>query len=108
MIDFWVHRLRSMCFTFRKHQTFGIDYLDKNRSLLKGGIFVLSSYLTFHVSYYLSFVIWFRCSEDIEQHFEDSVLSKMPDRYKSHLKQSVISEEDDMGNYLFTRLQLEK
>uniref|UniRef100_A0A5B7AM75 DNA replication complex GINS protein SLD5 n=1 Tax=Davidia involucrata TaxID=16924 RepID=A0A5B7AM75_DAVIN len=37
-----------------------------------------------------------RCTEDIEQHFEQSVLSKLPDRYKSHLKQSVISEEDDM------------
>lgn len=32
------------------------------------------------------------------QLFEQSVLSKLPDRYKSHLKQSVISEEDDMGN----------
>uniref|UniRef100_A0A5B7AIF6 DNA replication complex GINS protein SLD5 n=2 Tax=Davidia involucrata TaxID=16924 RepID=A0A5B7AIF6_DAVIN len=37
-----------------------------------------------------------RCIEDIQQHFEQSVLSKLPDRYKSHLKQSVISEEDDM------------
>ncbi|XP_059646072.1 DNA replication complex GINS protein SLD5 [Cornus florida] len=37
-----------------------------------------------------------RCTEDAEQHFEQSVLSKFPDRYKSHLKQSVISEEDDM------------
>lgn len=33
----------------------------------------------------------------MEQLFEQSVLSKLPDRYKSHLKQSVISEEDDMG-----------
>lgn len=37
-----------------------------------------------------------RCTEDMQQHFEQSVLSKMPERYKSHLKQSVISEEDDM------------
>ncbi|KAA8531211.1 hypothetical protein F0562_005875 [Nyssa sinensis] len=37
-----------------------------------------------------------RSVEDIEQHFEQSVLSKLPDRYKSHLKQSIISEEDDM------------
>lgn len=37
-----------------------------------------------------------RCTDDMEQLFEQSVLSKLPDRYKSHLKQSVISEEDDM------------
>ncbi|KAD6119819.1 hypothetical protein E3N88_11090 [Mikania micrantha] len=38
-----------------------------------------------------------RSIEDMKQHLEQSVLSKLPDRYKSHLKQSVISEEDDMG-----------
>ncbi|XP_052188408.1 DNA replication complex GINS protein SLD5 [Diospyros lotus] len=37
-----------------------------------------------------------RCIEDLEDHFEKSVLSTLPDRYKSSLKQSVISEEDDM------------
>lgn len=37
-----------------------------------------------------------RCIEDLKEHFEKSVLSKLPDRYKSSLKQSVISEEDDM------------
>ncbi|KAL8225218.1 hypothetical protein R6Q57_017775 [Mikania cordata] len=37
-----------------------------------------------------------RSIEDMKQHLEQSVLSKLPDRYKSHLKQSVISEEDDM------------
>lgn len=37
-----------------------------------------------------------RCIEDLEEHFEKSVLSKLPDRYKSSVKQSVISEEDDM------------
>lgn len=42
----------------------------------------------------------YRCTEEMEQHFEQSVLSKLPDRYKSHLKQSVISEEDDMGNLI--------
>ncbi|XP_058210963.1 DNA replication complex GINS protein SLD5 isoform X2 [Rhododendron vialii] len=39
-----------------------------------------------------------RCIEDLEDHFDKSVLSKLPDRYKSSVKQSVISEEDDMGN----------
>nr|XP_043621815.1 DNA replication complex GINS protein SLD5 [Erigeron canadensis]XP_043621816.1 DNA replication complex GINS protein SLD5 [Erigeron canadensis] len=34
--------------------------------------------------------------KNLSQHFEQSVLSKLPDRYKSHLKQSDISEEDDM------------
>ncbi|CAI9299701.1 unnamed protein product [Lactuca saligna] len=37
-----------------------------------------------------------RSIEDMKQHLDESVLSKLPDRYKSHLKQSVISEEDDM------------
>ncbi|PWA51128.1 DNA replication protein [Artemisia annua] len=37
-----------------------------------------------------------RSIEDMKQHFEQSVLSKLPQRYNSHLKQSVISEEDDM------------
>ncbi|KAI8555604.1 hypothetical protein RHMOL_Rhmol05G0185700 [Rhododendron molle] len=37
-----------------------------------------------------------RCIEDLEDHFDKSVLSKLPDRYKSSVKQSVISEEDDM------------
>ncbi|XP_057470919.1 DNA replication complex GINS protein SLD5-like [Actinidia eriantha] len=37
-----------------------------------------------------------RCIKDLEEHFDKSVLSKLPNRYKSSLKQSVISEEDDM------------
>ncbi|CAL5393108.1 unnamed protein product [Camellia sinensis] len=37
-----------------------------------------------------------RCIEDLKEHFEKSVLSKLPDCYKSSLKQSVISEEDGM------------
>ncbi|PWA54964.1 DNA replication complex GINS protein SLD5 [Artemisia annua] len=32
----------------------------------------------------------------LQKHFEQSVLSKLPERYNSHSKQSVISEEDDM------------
>ena len=41
----------------------------------------------------------------MEEHFEKSVLSKLPDRYKSSLKQSVISEEDDMGNsFIFVQI----
>ncbi|KAI8561857.1 hypothetical protein RHMOL_Rhmol04G0374400 [Rhododendron molle] len=44
-----------------------------------------------------------RCIEDLEDHFDKSVLSKLPDRYKSSVKQSVISEEDDMGNAFILR-----
>ncbi|PWA34748.1 DNA replication protein [Artemisia annua] len=45
-----------------------------------------------------------RSIEDMKQHFEQSVLSKLPERYNSHLKQSVISEEDDMGNFLISEV----
>ncbi|PWA45582.1 DNA replication protein [Artemisia annua] len=34
--------------------------------------------------------------EDMKQHFEQSVLSKLPEHYNSHWKQFVISEEDDI------------
>ncbi|MBA0575002.1 hypothetical protein Golob_024008, partial [Gossypium lobatum] len=38
-----------------------------------------------------------RCIRDIGKHLEETVLSKLPDNYQSVLKQSIISEEDDMG-----------
>ncbi|GKB16097.1 DNA replication complex GINS protein SLD5 [Tanacetum coccineum] len=41
-----------------------------------------------------------RSIEDMKQHFEQSVLSNLPERYNSHSKQSVISEEDDMVSYV--------
>ncbi|XP_057414818.1 DNA replication complex GINS protein SLD5 isoform X1 [Lotus japonicus] len=37
-----------------------------------------------------------RCTDDLKQHLEESVLSKLPENYQSVQKQSVISEEDDM------------
>lgn len=37
-----------------------------------------------------------RCISDIGKHLEEAVLSKLPDNYQSVLKQSIISEEDDM------------
>nr|GMC98126.1 DNA replication complex GINS protein SLD5-like [Ipomoea batatas]GME06770.1 DNA replication complex GINS protein SLD5-like [Ipomoea batatas] len=37
-----------------------------------------------------------RCAEDLQTHFEQSVLSKLPPGFKSHLKQSSVSEQDDM------------
>lgn len=37
-----------------------------------------------------------RCTDDMGKHLEQSVLSKLPDGYKSVLKQSTASEEDDM------------
>ena len=36
----------------------------------------------------------------MEKHLDQSVLSKLPSSYKSHLKQSSSSEEDDMGKPL--------
>ncbi|KAI4334992.1 hypothetical protein L6164_013682 [Bauhinia variegata] len=38
----------------------------------------------------------FSAGDDLNQHLEESVLSKLPDNYQSIQKQSVISEEDDM------------
>nr|ACU21110.1 unknown [Glycine max] len=36
------------------------------------------------------------CENDLEQHLDESVLSKLPKDYKSVLRQSSMSEEDDM------------
>lgn len=41
-----------------------------------------------------------RCADDLAKHFEESVLRKLPENYQSVLKQSLISEVDDMGTYL--------
>lgn len=38
-----------------------------------------------------------RCADDLAKHLEESVLLKLPENYQSVLKQSVISEGDDMG-----------
>ncbi|XP_020225000.1 DNA replication complex GINS protein SLD5 [Cajanus cajan] len=46
------------------------------------------------------------CIEDLKQHLEESVLSKLPENYQSVLKQSVTSGEDDMvRSYLRIRIQ---
>lgn len=37
-----------------------------------------------------------RCTDDLKEHLESSVLSKLPENYQSYERQSVISEEDDM------------
>ncbi|XP_075482545.1 DNA replication complex GINS protein SLD5 isoform X1 [Primulina tabacum] len=37
------------------------------------------------------------CAEDLKHHLKESVLSKLPNQYQSHLKQSSASEEDDMA-----------
>ncbi|XP_061360676.1 DNA replication complex GINS protein SLD5 isoform X2 [Gastrolobium bilobum] len=37
-----------------------------------------------------------RCTNDLKQHLEENVLSKLPENYQSLLKQSVTSDEDDM------------
>ncbi|KAK6930298.1 GINS subunit, domain A [Dillenia turbinata] len=41
-----------------------------------------------------------RCTDDLEKHLNQSVLSKLPYGYQSILKQSISSEEDDMGSLL--------
>lgn len=38
-----------------------------------------------------------RCVDAMEKHLEQSVLSRLPYGYQSILKQSISSEEDDMG-----------
>ncbi|KAF1881366.1 hypothetical protein Lal_00023402 [Lupinus albus] len=37
-----------------------------------------------------------QCTDDLKKHVEENVLSRLPENYQSVLKQSVISEEDDM------------
>ncbi|KAH7837483.1 hypothetical protein Vadar_014400 [Vaccinium darrowii] len=90
--------------------TVSLNQMDMDRTL-----FLLRSYLRtrlqkiekYMVHIHKNTELWYRlskeeqkfakrCIEDLEEHFEKSVLSKLPDRYKSSVKQSVISEEDDM------------
>ncbi|CAL0310095.1 unnamed protein product [Lupinus luteus] len=42
------------------------------------------------------FFLCCRCTDDLKKHVEENVLSRLPENYQSVLKQSVISEEDDM------------
>lgn len=42
-------------------------------------------------------MLWCRCRHDMKKHFDESVLSKLPNNYQDILKQSITSEEDDMG-----------
>lgn len=44
-----------------------------------------------------------RCVDDMEQHLDQSVLSKLPQGFKSHLKQSSLSLADDMGRLAILR-----
>ncbi|GMH08649.1 hypothetical protein Nepgr_010489 [Nepenthes gracilis] len=38
-----------------------------------------------------------RCSEHMKNYMDEAVLSKLPSGYQSNVKQSIASEEDDMG-----------
>lgn len=85
---------------------FRAGFLDKRKDLQEGrGCMVLSILHFHHESTYLRFFphsCWswgygYRCTEDMERHLEESVLSKLPDNYRDILKQSIISEENDMG-----------
>ncbi|KAJ6899612.1 hypothetical protein NC652_025920 [Populus alba x Populus x berolinensis] len=44
-----------------------------------------------------------RCTDDLGRHLDDTVLAKLPDNYQSTLKQSITSEEDDMGTQFFSK-----
>nr|GMD08064.1 DNA replication complex GINS protein SLD5-like [Ipomoea batatas] len=77
--SFDLHKLKSMCLTSKEVMNFGSVYLNKNKNLVK--------------------------VEDVAaKHFEQSVLSKLPTGFKSHFKQSSLSEEDDMGPWSSYRL----
>lgn len=69
--------------------------------MLKGLFFVTKSsdlaFIAARVIGHLRMV--FRCAGDLEKHFEESVLLKLPETYQSVLKQSLISEADDMGTH---------
>lgn len=42
----------------------------------------------------------YRCAGDLKHHLEQSALSKLPDQYQSHLRQSAASEDDDMSELI--------
>ncbi|KAG6759799.1 hypothetical protein POTOM_036290 [Populus tomentosa] len=44
-----------------------------------------------------------RCTDDLGRHLDDTVLARLPDNYQSTLKQSITSEEDDMGTQFFSK-----
>ncbi|PRQ18798.1 putative GINS subunit, domain A protein [Rosa chinensis] len=41
-----------------------------------------------------------KCLVDLEKHLEESVMLKLPNNYQSIFKQSMISEENDMGTHI--------
>ncbi|PHU03214.1 hypothetical protein BC332_28465 [Capsicum chinense] len=47
-----------------------------------------------------------RCIHDMEQHLDQSILSKLPHGFKSHLKQSSLSLADDMELKEFLESQI--
>ncbi|KAJ6891426.1 hypothetical protein NC651_024811 [Populus alba x Populus x berolinensis] len=44
-----------------------------------------------------------RCTDDLGRHLDDTVLAKLPNNYQSTLKQSITSEEDDVGTQFFSK-----
>lgn len=54
----------------------------------------------------ICFNIKYRCAGDITKHLEQSVLSKLPEQYQSHLRQSAASEDNDMGEQRQSSLSL--
>ncbi|GAV71701.1 LOW QUALITY PROTEIN: hypothetical protein CFOL_v3_15191, partial [Cephalotus follicularis] len=42
----------------------------------------------------------FNCTDAMDIHLQSSVLTKLPENYQSILKQSLMSEEDDMGTQI--------
>lgn len=90
-------RSKIMHFTYKKILTYGIVYLNKSRNLLKGKTVSLNSKCSMLTKFIMLITGMIRCIDDTEQHLDQSVLSKLPHGFKSHLKQSSLSLADDMG-----------
>ncbi|MED6119675.1 GINS complex subunit [Stylosanthes scabra] len=94
--------------TVEEKSTSGADPLSLSlyQMDLDRTLFLLRSYLRVRIQKIEKYMfhirktdeLWNRCIGDLKQHLEESVLSKLPENYQSVEKQSVISEEDDMGN----------
>lgn len=73
-------------------------FLEKRSGLLKGEGF--NSFVKCTDVMVKAHSNWFcgcRCSNDLKMHLEEGILSKLPGGYQSILKQTIISEETDMG-----------
>lgn len=80
---------------FRRLSKEEITFTDR-WMLLSSCLFSISLVVFIHY-FFLAFMFWCRCRHDMKKHFDESVLSKLPNNYQDILRQSITSEEDDMG-----------